>query len=271
VGAGKMAGLAARALKGQGADILVTNRTPGRAEELAARIGGRVHPFEDLAGALERADIVIASTGARQPVLTRELVGRIQRRRRGRLLFLIDIAVPRDVEPACAEVADVFVADLDDLQRLADQHRDGRRAEADRAEALVEQEVSRFLEAYRGRRVAPVITALRQRFFGVAGQETERALAGLSGLGDKERAAIQQLVEGVVKKLLHEPQVALKRGGADPIEGAALVAAAQRLFNLEVPEPGALEPPAEKGSDGSSEDQGQETSPGQSPRKIAGR
>ena len=234
-----MADLAARALGGQGAHLLVTNRTPARAEELAARVGGKVHPFEDLEGALARADIVIASTGARQPVLTRALVERVQRKRRGRLLFLIDIAVPRDVEAGCAEISDVFVADIDDLQKLADEHRDGRRGEADRAEVMVEQEVARFLEAYRGRRVGPTITALRAHVLDVARAEAERTLAGLPGVGERERRAVLDLAETIAKRLLHTPQVALKKGGADPIDGAALVAAVQRLFELQVAEPGA--------------------------------
>jgi glutamyl-tRNA reductase len=238
VGAGKMADLAARALRGQGAELLVTNRTPGRAEELAARIGGRVHPFDDLGGALMRADIVIASTGARQPILTSALVARAQRRRRGRLLFLIDIAVPRDVEAGCAEIPDVFVADIDDLQKLAASHRDGRRGEAERAEAMVEQEVARFLEAYRGRRVGPVITALRARVLGLAQGEAARVLAANPGVAERERRMLSDLADAVAKKLLHGAQVALKKGGADPVDGAALLAAVQRLFDLEVADAG---------------------------------
>jgi glutamyl-tRNA reductase len=240
VGAGKMADLAARALRGQGAELLVTNRTAERADELAARIGGRVHPFADLEGALVRADIVIASTGARQPILTRALVDRAQRKRRGRPLFLIDIAVPRDVEPACAALSDVFVADIDDLQKQADGHRDERRVEADRAEVMVEQEVARFLEAYRGRRVGPTITALREHVLAIARTEAERMLAGagLQTAGERERRAILDLAEAIAKKLLHVPQVVLKKGGADPVDGAALVASVQRLFELEVAETG---------------------------------
>ena len=237
VGAGKMADLAARGLRGQGASLLVTNRTAARAEELAARIGGRVHPFEDLTGALVQADIVLASTGARQPVLTRALVEQAHRRRRGRVLFLIDIAVPRDVEPGCSSIPDVFVADIDDLQKLADEHRQGRRGEAERAERMVEQEVTRFLEAYRGRRVGPTIVALREHVLQVARAEADRMLAGLTAAGDRERKALVDLAESIAKKLLHAPQVALKKGGADPVDGAGLVAAAQRLFNLDVPEP----------------------------------
>src|SRR6185503_1813668 len=178
VGAGKMADLAARALRGHGAELVITNRTEARAVELAGRIGGRVHPFGDLEGALIQSDIVIASTGARQPLLTRALVARAQKRRRGRPLFLIDIAVPRDVEAGCSDIADVFVADIDDLQRQADQHRDERRSSADRAESMVEDEVTRFLEAYRGRRVGPTITALRAHVLAVARAEAERLVNG---------------------------------------------------------------------------------------------
>jgi glutamyl-tRNA reductase len=233
IGAGKMADLAARALRGQGADLVITNRTVARAEELAGRIGGRVHPFENLEEALIHADIVIASTGARQPILPRALVSRAQRKRRGRPLFLIDIAVPRDVEAGCADISDVFVADIDDLQKQADLHRHERRGEADRAETMVTEEVARFLEAYRGRRVGPTITALRTHMLSIALGEAER-MARSEG----ERRLMLNLAEAIAKKLLHAPQIVLKKGGADPVDGAGLVASVQRLFELEVPEPG---------------------------------
>jgi glutamyl-tRNA reductase len=242
VGAGKMADLAARSLGGHGAHLLVTNRTPGRAEELAARIGGATHPFEDLVGAVARADIVIASTGARRPVLTRAVVEAAQKRRRGRLLFLIDIAVPRDVEPDCAGLPNVFLADIDDLQKLANEHRDGRRGEADRAEVMVEQEVARFLEAFRGRRVGPTITALRERVLDLARGEAERAVAGMAGLSERERRTLLDVAESVAKKILHGPQVALKKWGGDPVDGPSLLSAAQRLFSLEIREPATADP-----------------------------
>jgi glutamyl-tRNA reductase len=238
VGAGKMADLAARALRGQGAELLITNRTAARAHELATRIGGEVHSFEDLEGAMIRADIVIASTGARQPVLTRALIERAQRKRRGRPLFLIDIAVPRDVEAGCAEISDVFVADIDDLQKQADAHWTERRGEADRAEVMVEREVARFLEAYRGRRVGPTIAAWRAHVLAVARGEAER----MSGAGtgrERERRDMVDLAEAIAKKLLHAPQIVLKKGGADPVDGDALVASVQRLFELEVNDPSA--------------------------------
>ncbi len=270
IGAGKMADLAARALRGQGAELLITNRTAARAQELAARIGGQVHHFEDLEGALVRADIVIASTGARQPVLTHALVARAQRKRRGRPLFLIDIAVPRDVEPGCADLSDVFVADIDDLQKQADEHRDERRGEADRAEIMVEQEVARFLEAYRGRRVGPTITALRTHVLAVARAEVERMLgaAGPSGAGERERKAMLDLADAIAKKLLHAPQVVLKKGGADPVDGAALVASVQRLFELDVPDAQGGDRDAEANAEVEAKPAAESM---QTPGKVAGR
>jgi glutamyl-tRNA reductase len=249
VGAGKMADLAARALGGQGASLMVTNRTAARAEELAARIGAAVHPFDDLAGALGKADIVLASTGARQPVLTRALVGKVQRGRRGRPLYIFDIAVPRDVEPACAELEGIYVADIDDLQKVAGGHREGRRTEADRAEAIVEQELVRFVESYRGRRVGPTISALRARVLGVAKIETEKLVTAMPGLGERERRAIFELTEGIAKKILHAPQMALKK---DTDDGLPLVLAVQRLFELSVVE--TVDPP-----EGVSPDEGKPT------------
>jgi glutamyl-tRNA reductase len=231
IGAGKMADLAARALAGQGAELIVTNRTQSRAEELAARIGASVHPFADLAGALENADIVISSTGAQRPILSEDLLRKVQKRRRGRLFCVLDIAVPRDVEPG-VDIEGLYVADIDDLQKIASVHAQDRREEAERAEVMVEQELGRFLQSFQGRRVGPTITALRARVLGLAKGEAERVLAATPGLGERERKLLLDLAESVAKKILHTPQVALKKGGADPVEGTMLVAAAERLFEL---------------------------------------
>jgi glutamyl-tRNA reductase len=229
VGAGKMADLAARALQGQGATVTVTNRTAARADELAARMGCATHPWDDLAGALGAADIVLASTGARQPVLTRALLARVQKARRGRSLFVIDIAVPRDVEPSAAEVEGIYLADIDDLQKVAATHLDGRRSEAEQAEAIVEQELARFIESFRGRQVGPVVVALRARVLGLAKTDAEKMLATMPHLAERDRRAVMELAEGLAKKLLHAPQVALKKDGGDAM---SLVQAVQRLFDL---------------------------------------
>jgi glutamyl-tRNA reductase len=247
VGAGKMSDLAARALASNGARLTITNRTRARADELAARFQAAVHPWEDLAGALATADIVIASTGARQPVLTHPLLSRVQRARRGRLLVLIDIAVPRDVEPECADLDGIYLADIDHLQKIAAQHREGRQSEAEQAEAIVEQELGRFLQAFRGRQLGPTITAFRSHVLGMAKAEAEKACAALPQLGERERRAFLDFADNLGKKLLHAPQMALKKDGG---EGVPLVVAVQRLFDLSValaepePEPDAEQPEA---------------------------
>jgi glutamyl-tRNA reductase len=241
VGAGKMSDLAARTLRGHGATLTVTNRTRARAEELAGRVGAAVHDWEDLAGALLAADIVIASTGAQRPVLTRELLARVQKARRGRLLCLLDIAVPRDVEPAAAKLDGIYVADIDDLQKLAADHQAERKTEATEAEAIVEQELARFLKSWRGRQLAPTVTAFRAHVLGMAEAEASRLVVANPGLGEREKRLLRDAVEGFAKKLLHQPQMALR---ADDSEGMSLVAAVQRLFALEVTAAAAVEDPA---------------------------
>lgn len=233
VGAGKMADLAARALRGHGATLTVTNRTHARAVDLAAEVGGEVHDWADLSGALVNADIVIASTGAQRPVLTRELMTRVQRARRGRTIFLIDIAVPRDVEPEASKIDGVYVADIDDLQKEAARHLQGRQGEATQAEAIVEQEVARFLQAFSGRQLAPTVTALRTHVIGLAHTEVDKLLGGLSHLAEKDRNAIVAFADGLAKKVLHLPQMALKK---DAGEALSLVDAVRKLFDLQAAE-----------------------------------
>jgi glutamyl-tRNA reductase len=238
VGAGKMADLAARALRADGATVAVTNRTRSRADDLAARLGCSVEPYEALAEALGRADIVISSTGAREPILRAPFVKQVQRARRGRPLVLVDIAVPRDVEPEVANLPGVFLFDIDALQTVVAQNMSGRRQEADRAEALVLHEVSEFVVAHRGRSVGSTIAALRAKVQGVARAEAEKTLAGLPGLDERTRRAMLQLADAIANKLLHPPSVALKReaGGQSQAHGSSdadgLVTAVQKLFDL---------------------------------------
>jgi glutamyl-tRNA reductase len=245
VSAGKMADLAARALRAQGAHITITNRTRARAEELAGRFEADVHDWNDLPGALVVADVVIASTGAQRPVLTRDLMARVRKARRGRPLVIIDIAVPRDVEPAVNDIDGIYLYDIDQLQEQAAEHREGRQSEAQQAEAIVEQELGRFVQAFRSRQLGPTITALRAHLLALAKAEAEKAGAS----GDRERRAHHDLAESIVKKILHMPLMALKK---DDGEGVPLVLAVQRLFELSVVEPvadaaedpRAAEPPA---------------------------
>lgn len=242
VGAGKMSELAARTLRTHGATLTVTNRTRARADELARRFGATASDWSDLTGALTRADIVIASTGAQRPVLTHVMLTQVQRARRGRPLFLLDIAVPRDVEPEAGKLGGVYLADIDNLQKVADEHREGRKNEAADAEAIVEQEVGRFVKAWRGRQLAPTVTALRAHVLGVAQAEASRISATMPGLGERERRALLDLADGIAKKLLHAPQMALRN---DDTDGLSLVTAVQRLFELQVATATAGEPESE--------------------------
>jgi glutamyl-tRNA reductase len=239
VGAGKMSELAARTLRAQGAALTVTNRTRARADELGAQYGAAVRDWSDLPAALVAADIVIASTGAQRPVLTLETMHKVQRARRGRPLFLLDIAVPRDVEPEVGKLDGIYLADIDDLQKVAAEHRDERQTEAADAEAIVVQELDRFLKAWRGRLLGPTVTALRSHVLGVAQAEAARVLAANPGLGDRERKLLGDLAESLAKKLLHAPQMALRNDDGD--DGVPLVVAVQRLFALEVAAPAPIE------------------------------
>jgi glutamyl-tRNA reductase len=232
VGAGKMSELAARTLRTHGASLTVTNRTRARADEMAGRFGAAVSDWSELAAALGVADIVIASTGAQRPVLTVEMLRRVQRARRGRPLFLLDIAVPRDVEPEAGKLDGIYLADIDDLQKVAAEHRDERKNEAADAEAIVAQEHDRFLKAWRGRQLAPTVTALRAHVLGLAQAEAARTISAMPGLGERERRAIADLAESLAKKLLHAPQMALRND--DAADGVSLVVAVQRLFALEI-------------------------------------
>jgi glutamyl-tRNA reductase len=275
VGAGKMADLAARALAAQGARVAVANRTLARAEELAGRLGAEVEPWERLGDALGRADIVITSTGAREPVLGRSLVAEACRARRGRPLVLIDIAVPRDVDPAVRDLHDVFLYDIDYLQQRAARNLEGRRGEADRAEALVEEEVGRFVALERGRAVGPTIAALRARCLAVARAEAEKTIAGLGAIDERGRRAVLAMAEAIVAKLMHAPSVALKKGATGG-DGDELVAAVERLFELGPPEPvparpvdaGAGEAPAAGAGGAPAEAEG--TGAGAAAKKAAG-
>jgi glutamyl-tRNA reductase len=236
IGAGKMADLAARVLAREGASLAVTNRTPARAEELAKRLGAVVEPWDQLPAAVVRSDIVISSTGAREPILRKKLLADLQRTRRHRQLVLIDIAVPRDIDPSVGELEDVFLYDIDDLQRYVADNLEDRRQEASRAEAMIEEEVARFLSGARGRAAGPTIAAMRARFETVARAEVERMLSTVTGADERTVRAFRACGDAIVAKLLHAPMVALKKDAGAEGEGN-LVEAAHKLFALPALQP----------------------------------
>jgi glutamyl-tRNA reductase len=230
VGAGKMGALAAKHLVAAGGRLLVVNRTFARGEELVRELEvGEAHRWEDLPQLLVRADIVLCSTGASQPVIGRDLIVRTMRARKGRWLCLLDIAVPRDVEPAVGDVENVYLYDVDALSRVVDDHLAGRRREADAAELIVAEEVERYRASRSARGVVPTIRALREHFTGIARAEVERALGRMPAATEKDRGEVQALADAIVNKLLHLPLTALKRDA----ESETLLVAVRRLFELE--------------------------------------
>jgi glutamyl-tRNA reductase len=216
VGAGKMSELAARHLVQQGAGaILVTNRTQERARQLAAPFNGRVIPFEKLYEAASEADIVISSTGAPHPIFRREHGQSFMHRRRNRPMFFIDIAVPRDVDPAVNQIEGIFVYDIDDLQQVAASHMAERGRQAGDAETLIATEVERFHQRRRTVNVAPAIVSLQQQAEGLRQAEMRRMHARLGTLTSEQLAAVEALTRGLVNKFLHSPMQALKQAARD--------------------------------------------------------
>jgi glutamyl-tRNA reductase len=218
LGAGKMSELAARHLVEQGAfPIYVVNRTWSRAQELARALAGTAVPFDELPTALEAVDIVIASTGSTNPVVTREAVQRVMQARRGRPLFFIDIAVPRDVEAGVSTLDDVYCYDIDALRQVVDANIRERVREAQRAEGLVDREVTRFGARMRDVEVIPTIVSLRERLEEIRLGEVRKTLARLPEASAETRAAIDALSSGIVNKILHAPITKLRessRAGA---------------------------------------------------------
>src|ERR1035437_9084298 len=216
VGAGKMSELAARHLVQQGAGaILVTNRTLERARRMAETFQGQVIPFDQLYEAASQADIVISSTGAPHPIFRREHGQAFLHRRRNRPMFFIDIAVPRDVDPAMGKLEGIFVYDIDDLQQVAAAHMAERSREASDAETLIAGEVERFHQRQRTVNVAPAIVALQHQAEEIRQAELKRAQAHLGPLSAEQVAAVEALTRGLVNKFLHPPMQALKQAARE--------------------------------------------------------
>jgi len=232
VGAGKMGEVSAKKLHDLGGKITVVNRSPERAEELAASCGGEARSFGDLELHLGVADIVISSTASPKFVITQEMMTRVVKQRRYRPLFMIDIAVPRDIDPRINDLENVFVFDIDDLQAVVEENLAERKKEAGSAETIVEVELASFREQARALELVPTIKAMREHFTLVARKELEKSLPRLKGVGPDDKAALEAMLNAVVSKLLHHPTTRL-RESAGHVNGVDLVAAARVLFPLE--------------------------------------
>lgn len=232
VGAGEMGEAAAKALAQDGSLLSVLNRSPEKAERVAAECGGEARPFEVLTQELVKADVVITSTSTPRYVITPELMEGVIKARRHRPLFLIDIAVPRDVDPRVESMDNVFRYDVDDLQQVADQNIAARLREAEAAERIVHEETQAFERWLRSLDLTPTVVALREQVRSVIAAGIERTAARLGPLDDKARKSLDKMGDAMTNKLLHKPLTALKQSRAEQ-EGSELIAAVQRLFNLE--------------------------------------
>jgi glutamyl-tRNA reductase len=233
VGAGEMGEgmLAALASSPWAGRVMVSNRTWKKAVDLAKAVGGSPVDLGDLARALESADLVLTSAGASTVILEASDLQPVLERRRGRSLLVVDVAVPRNVEPAVGDLDGVTLLDMDDLSRFAESGLSGRRRELARVAAIVSEEVERYTASATAREVAPIVTALRRRAEEVRARELERFRGRLGSLGPREAEAVEALTSGIIGKLLHEPTVRLKEAAGSP-RGERLAEALRSLFDL---------------------------------------
>ena len=232
VGAGKISEQAARNLLTRHARIaFVANRTLDRAEELARRFGAEPVPLERIEEQLVTADVVVASTSAPGYVLDAETVARAMRQRRGRRLLLIDLAVPRDLDPAIHELEGCYLFDVDDLEAIVAETLAGRRGEAERAESIVNAEAEKFHEWQAALDVVPAIASLRARAEEIREAELRKAEGLLGRLDESQRKAVESITAQIVNKLLHLPTVRLKQAAA-AADGVVYAEAVRHLFGL---------------------------------------
>jgi glutamyl-tRNA reductase len=232
VGAGEMSEGAAKALAQQGTLLTVVNRNQDRARGVAEACGGEAREWDQLAQELITSDVVITSTASPRYVITRELMQGVVRSRRHRPLFLIDIAVPRDVDPRVENMDNVFLYSIDDLEQVASQSMAARKREAEQAERIVDEEVVAFEQWQRSLGLTPTLVALRERVRGVVHAELERTLPRLKNVSDGEKKNLEVMCDAIVNKLLHTPLTQLKKSREEP-DGDQLVSSVRKLFLLD--------------------------------------
>jgi glutamyl-tRNA reductase len=236
IGASKMGELAAKHLRRNGvAAVLVTNRTFERAVEIAKVFEGAAIPFEHFADHIDHADIVITSTGAPHFIITKHLAEQVIRNRRNKPVFFIDIAVPRDVDPAVNDLDNVFVYDIDDLQQVIDANMKERMKEAGRAEEIVDREVRAFYTRMQARDVAPTIVQLRDTLEKIRRDEIERHRRLLRDMPAEQQeaalTALDQVTQSLMNKILHHPISQMKEMSGDP-QGAEFIETVRKIFNI---------------------------------------
>lgn len=233
LGAGSTAELVVEALAREGVrGVVVANRTYERARDLATRLQGEAVRFEDMSRALARTDIVVTSTAAPHPLVTPETVRSAFPDGPRRPFLVIDIAIPRDVDPAVGDEPNVFLYNVDDLRQIVDENLERRRKALPRAEEIVQEDAAEFRAWMASREVVPMIRSLRSRGHRLRREELERALPSLEHLDDEDRERVEELARRLVNKMLHEPTVRLKEAAANG-RGPDLVEAVRFLYDLD--------------------------------------
>jgi glutamyl-tRNA reductase len=232
LGAGDMARGMARSLADRGvADIAVANRTWERSVDLAAQVGGRALPLDELATGMTEADVLLTGTGASSLMLAHADLARTMADRPDRPLLVVDVAVPRDVDPAAGDIDGVTLLDMDDLRAFAEEGLAQRRGEIALVRDVVNEEVDRYGALSSAREVSPLVAALRDHADAVRRAELDRLASRLEGLDERQRDAVEALSRGIVAKLLHEPTVGLKEAAGTP-RGERLAESLRHLFDL---------------------------------------
>jgi glutamyl-tRNA reductase len=234
VGAGEMAELAAEHLVGQGVtSVIVANRTLSRAVDLAKRFRGQAVSIDELLGQLEKVDIIISSTGARDIMLFKDEVKSVMRARMNRPLFFIDIAVPRDLDPQLNDLENVYLYDIDDLSSMVEINKSERDKEAVKACRIVDEETLKFERYYQSLSVTPTIQELRSRMAEIGKGELEKTLGKLNGLSQEDVAHLERMIAAINAKVLHNPLIYLKSDSCSGRDNSDLkVSTVRELFGL---------------------------------------
>lgn len=233
VGAGEMSELAASTMQAHGARLYIVNRSLEHAQKLAQRFNGTSRRYEMLADEIRQADVVISSTANPSFVITYELMQTVIRQRKRRPLFFIDIAVPRDIDPRIDSLDNVFLYNIDDLDKVAETNLDLRKREIEAAQVIIDEAVDRFEKWKDTLELTPTIVALKSFFSRVVLEEKEKTLSKLTSLSAEDQKRLDAMCDAIVNKLLHKPFAELKRSGANGDE-RQLIEATQRLFQLAI-------------------------------------
>ncbi len=233
IGAGEMAAETLRYLKEEGVrNLVVANRSPDRARELAAQWGGTVADFSELDRLMADADIIVSTTGADQPIVTRDRFAAVRRQGEYKQVFILDLGAPRDFEPSVGDLDDnVFLYCIDDLEETCERNRKVRKKEIAAAQRIIDEETDEFMHAVYHRATGPIIRNLREKWHDVTEEELAWLFGRLDGLDERERKLVEQWVNRLVNKLLHPPLEALKEEARDGTPHG-LMDALRRLFHL---------------------------------------